>query len=124
MKPKDFGKELLEIVGQFMVTLGMAMITMSQIYIDFKASLATNTVGALLLGVSLVAAGTAISSIASAGPGGSASSASGIPAASSGYNNNGSSIQSSINGNVTFEVHGNTLKGVLNNQDRRNLSFG
>ena len=124
MKPKDFGKELLGIIGHFMVTLGMAMILISDTYKAFKKSLETGGVASFGLGVALVVAGTVLSNVMAAGPGGSASSAGGAPATSSGYSSSGSSGSSAINGNVTFEVHGSTLKGVLNNQDRRNLSFG
>jgi hypothetical protein len=120
---KEFGQQILAMVGSFMIQLGMLMITTSTIYKAFVASLASGGWGSLALGVALVAAGSAVSSFAKKGMSGSASG--GGSSAASGYGGmqGQSSASTAINGNVVFEVQGNKLVGVLNNQDRRNQNF-
>lgn len=115
---KEFGAQVLAMVGNFMIQLGTAFIVFSKLFIAFKASIAKmDGVTALGIGIALVAAGAAISTVAKKGMSGGGASAS----AASGYKPSASSSAvSALNGNVVFELQGTTLRGVLNNQDRKN----
>lgn len=117
---KDFGNQVLKMVGNFMVQLGTLFIISSKAYQAFQTSLATgNFAGMLGAGIALVVAGAAISALAGKGvTGGSGAGSAG--AAASGYNPSGSTAAQSLTGNVFFELEGVKLKGVLNNVDRRN----
>ncbi|MGE5052052.1 MAG: tape measure protein [Bacillota bacterium] len=116
---KEFGAQILAMVGNFMIQLGTAFIVFSKLFIAFQTAIASmNPVAALAIGVSLVAAGAAISTIAKKGM--SKGGGGGTTSAASGYSPSGSSAIAAINGNVVFELQGTTLRGVLNNTDRKN----
>lgn len=115
----EFGKSILTMVGAFMIQLGTLMITTSELFTAWKASLATGGWGSIGFGIALVAAGAAVSAFAKKGPGSGSKAASGY-----GGSQSQSNAGSVLNGNVVFELRGNTLKGVLNNQDRRNYNMG
>lgn len=121
---KDFGKQVLDVVGKFMQTLGGLIVTLGVGMLHLEVHLASlNPLGVIAAGALLVAAGSAVSSYASKGLKGAQSSA---PSAS-GYNAgnyNQSRAANVLNGNVTFELHGTMLQGVLNNTNRRNSIIG
>lgn len=114
----EFGKQVLATIGKFMQTLGSLMIAYA-INMGLFAESAKNPLSwpvALAAGVAMVAAGAALSSVASKGLNGSSSSV-----AASGYSpSSSSSAVAALNGNVVFELEGTKLRGVLNNQDRKN----
>jgi hypothetical protein len=119
----NFGSQVLESVGRFMVQLGGLMvafgISASAFGMAIKAAL-TNPQSApiaIAAGVALIAAGSAVTAFAQKGLSGGSSFAS----SASGYSNySQSSAGQMINGNVVFELQGTTLRGVLNNTDRKN----
>lgn len=72
---EDFGKGLLNSIGQFMSDFGKSMIAIGVAQAAIKASIETlNPALAIAGGIALVAAGTALSNISKAGIGGNASS--------------------------------------------------
>lgn len=117
---KEFGAQILSMVGNFMIQMGIAFITFSKLFIAFQSAIGSmNGPLALGIGIALVGAGAAISTIAkkgvSSGSGGVAS------APTSGYSNYSQSSGAAVlSGNVVFELDGYKLKGALNNTDRRN----
>jgi len=120
----DFGASLIGVVGQFMVQLGQLMVALGIGMTGLKAAISSmNPIVAIGAGVALIAVGSAISSLSKKGLGGSSNG--GSSPAASGYSGsqNQSNAAQSLSGNVVFELQGNTLKGVLNNQDRRNQNF-
>lgn len=119
----EFGKQILSMVGSFMIQLGMLMITTSTIYKAFVASLAVGGWGSIALGVALVAAGSAVSSYAKKGMSGGASNTQAASGYSSGMQGQ-SNASNTLQGAVVFEVKGNSLVGVLDNQKRRNQYMG
>jgi len=120
MTGKDFGNQILTVIGSFMKTLGSAIIAMGVGMLALNLGL--KTMNPLLLiggGAALVAAGGLISGLAKGGVKGSASAS--ASSGSSGYSNTSqSSALAALSGNVVFELEGNKLRGVLNNQDRKN----
>lgn len=116
---KEFGSQILAMVGNFMVQLGMAFITFSKLFIAFQAAITgMNGPLALGIGIAMVGAGAAISAIAKKGMSSSGGAAS---APASGYSNySASSGAAVLSGNVVFELEGSKLRGALNNTDRRN----
>lgn len=117
---KEFGSQILSMVGNFMIQLGTAFIVFSKLFIAFQEAISTmNGPLALGIGIALVGAGAAISAVAKKGMSGGGSTAV-APASgySSGYMNQSSAA--SWAGNVVFELDGYKLKGALNNADRRN----
>jgi hypothetical protein len=121
---KDFGLQLLDMVGKFMITLGMLMITTGKAYQGFVASLSKGDgIGALGWGIALVAAGAVATSYAKKGLKEAAASSSASPA--SGYSSNmgSSSATNALQGAVVFELRGNVLQGVLNNNANRNVNI-
>ncbi|MEN6295614.1 MAG: hypothetical protein ABFD61_05750, partial [Chloroherpetonaceae bacterium] len=116
---KEFGLEVLQMVGNFMITLGTAIVTYSELFKRFIENISNPWVTAGL-GIGLIAAGAAISSIASHGLKGSSGSASNSSAASGYSNYSASSGAAVLSGNVVFELEGTKLRGALNNTDRRN----
>jgi vacuolar-type H+-ATPase subunit I/STV1 len=124
----EFGASLLGMVGDFISQLGQLFIATAIGMIAFNAGLKSmNPILMLGAGVALVAAGAMVSSFAKKGIGGASSSAGGGggSSAASGYSGkqNQSNAAAAMGGNVTFEIQGNKLIGVMNNQDRRNLNF-
>lgn len=115
---KEFGAQILAMVGAFMIQLGMAFITFSKLFIAFQSAIAgMNGPLALGIGIALVAAGAVISTVAKSGMSGGG----GGSVAASGYSpSSSSSAVAALSGNVVFELEGNKLRGVLNNQDRKN----
>ena len=117
---KDFGNNVLKVIGGFMKQLGTLMIAYAIHEGKFAESIKLGPLGwplALAAGVAMVAAGAAISGLASKGLGGSSTSA-------SGYSNySASSGTQALQGNVVFELEGTKLKGVLANTDRKNQSY-
>lgn len=117
----DFGKKVLETIGKFLQTLGGLMIAYGIANLKFmKALLAGPTpMGAglaIAAGAGLVLAGAAVASFSKKGVSGGSYSG-----AASGYSPSGSSSAvAAISGNVVFELEGTKLRGVLNNQDRKN----
>jgi len=118
MTGKEFGAQILGMVGNFMVQMGMAFITFSKLFIAFHAAISgMNGPLALGIGIALVGAGAVISTIAKKGMSGGASAS----APASGYSNYSQSNGiSAITGNVIFELEGTKLRGALNNTDRKN----
>lgn len=115
---KDFGNQVLQTIGNFMVQMGMLFITTGSLFTAFEAAITSmNGPLALGIGVALVAAGSAVSGLAKKGLSGGASAS---PAASGYSNYSQSNATDALSGNVVFELQGTTLKGVLNNTDRRN----
>lgn len=116
---KDFGNKILDSIGKFMQTFGALMISMGVSMLKIDLGMSTWN-PALLIGggVALVAAGAAVSALASGGVSKSSTAAS---TSASGYTNyNASSGAATLNGNVVFQLEGTTLKGVLDNTNRKN----
>lgn len=117
----EFGKNVLSTIGRFLQTLGALMIAYGIANLKFvKALMAGPTpLGAglaIAAGVGLVAAGAAVASFSKKGVSGY-STASG---SASGYTNySASSGMNAFDGNVTFELQGTKLVGVLNNTQRK-----
>jgi len=121
---KDFGKQVLGVIGKFMQMMGGLFITMGVSMLQMQASLATlNPFGVIAAGVALTVAGAAISSLASKGPSGAASGG-GNYSAASGYSGSSKNTQAELSGNVTFELRGDKLVGVLDNTSRRRSVMG
>jgi len=120
MTGKEFGNQILTVIGSFMKTLGSAIIAMGVGMLMLNLGLESMNPGLLIAGgAALVAAGGLVSGLAKGGVKSSASAAS--SSASSGYSNTSqSSALTALSGNVVFELQGTTLRGVLNNQDRKN----
>lgn len=119
----NFGKQILNVVGQFMQTLGGLFIAYAIASKGFAAAIGLGPLNpmswglAMAAGVGLIAAGSAISSFAGSGGKSSAS----APSAASGYSNySQSNAVAAITGNVVFELEGTKLRGALNNTDRKN----
>lgn len=114
---KEFGNQVLQVIGSFMVQMGMLFITTGSLFTAFEAAISSmNGPLALGIGIALVAAGSAISGLAKKGVSGGAKSV-----AASGYSNySQSSGAATLSGNVVFELEGTKLRGALNNTDRRN----
>ena len=112
----EFGKNILAVIGQFLVQMGEMLIAYGIGMDAFKKAF-TNPWAAIAAGAALVFIGSAISGFAKAGPGGSGGGA----VAASGYSNySASSGAAVLSGNVVFELEGTKLRGALNNTDRRN----
>lgn len=117
-----FGNSILQMIGQFLVSLGSALITYGIIMSAFFADMDPMT--KIAIGGMAVVAGGILMGIASAGPSGSPSMGAGGGSSSSpggSYNSPGSSQAINITGQ--FEVSGNNLVAVLGNQDKRNKNF-
>jgi len=114
---KQFGQQVLGMVGSFMVQLGMLMITTSSLYTKWIASLSNpvTAVAGIGLGIALVVAGAAVSALAKKGPGGGGYSSGGGSYTQSGYQGATGSKAQGMNGNVYFEIQGSKLVGVLAN---------
>lgn len=114
---ENFGKAILSVVGNFLSTMGKALIAYGVAMDAFNKAL-TNPFAAIAAGVALIAIGGAISSLASAGPSGM-SSASGYSGATSSSN----SSSAAINGDVRFVLEGDKLVGAIDNsRSRRRLT--
>lgn len=127
----QFGASLLGVVGNFMSQLGKLFITTAIGMIAFNAGLESmNPVLMLGAGIALVAAGAAVSSFAKKGMANASASTSGGGgggSAASGYSGgmqSQSTAAQALSGNVEFVVKGNTMVGVLNNQQKRNSYMG
>lgn len=118
--PEDFGRNILRVVGNFLQQLGGMFLVYGVNMALMNKAISMGPFGAPLAiaaGLGLIAAGAAISGLASKGlSGSSTSSASGY--SSSGYS--GASASQTLQGSVTFELQGNKLAGVLNNTNERN----
>lgn len=118
---REFGNQVLKVIGDFMKTLGSLMIAYAINMALFSES-AKNPLSwpvALAAGVGMVAAGAAISSLAGKGLKSSASSAAGY-SSSSAYRPANSNTQMALTGNVVFELEGTKLIGAINNTNKRN----
>jgi hypothetical protein len=112
----EFGKTILASIGSFLKAIGSALIAYGIAMNAFTKAF-HNPFVAIAAGVALVAIGSMISNMAKAGPsapGGGGSSSGGSSAGDNGR------AQMALTGNVTFELHGDKLIGVLNNTNRRN----
>lgn len=122
--PKDFGKEALAIVGDFIKIMGQMLIAYAVQMGIVALNIGNPTAWPLVLaaGVAMVSVGSAISAHAKNGlSGGGGVSSSSTYAPASGYNNySGSNGATAIAGNVVFKLEGTALKGVLNNVDTKN----
>lgn len=116
---KEFGLQVLQMVGNFMITLGTAIVTYSELFKRFIENISNPWVTAGL-GIGLIVAGAAISSIAAHGLKGASGGFSASSAASGYSNYSQSSGAAVLSGNVVFELEGTKLRGALNNTDRRN----
>jgi hypothetical protein len=127
--PQDFGNKILGMIGSFMTQMGTLFIAYAIASKGFAAAIGLGPANpmswglAMAAGVGLIVAGSAISSLSKKGM--SNSSGSGGYASASGYSasSGGSNISNMLQGNVVFELQGTTLKGVLNNTDRKNKSI-
>lgn len=118
---REFGNQVLKVIGDFMKTLGSLMIAYAINMALFSES-AKNPLSwpvALAAGVGMVAAGAAISSLAGKGLKSSASYAAGYSNSSS-YRPANSNAQMALTGNVVFELEGTKLIGAINNTNKRN----
>jgi len=126
----DFGKTLLGVVGKFMVQFGQLVIGYALAAAGLEAAIKMPGAWpvALAAGVALVAIGSAISNLSSKGLSGSSSGAmSGGGGVAKGYSQssyNNSNGVAALTGNVTFELRGTILQGVLNNTNRKNSIIG
>lgn len=112
----EFGKNILAVIGQFLVQMGEMLIAYGIGMDAFKKAF-TNPWAAIAAGAALVFIGSSISGFAKAGPSGSGGGA----VAASGYSNySASNASAALSGNVVFELEGTKLRGALNNTDRRN----
>jgi hypothetical protein len=120
----EFGQNLLATIGRFMVQFGQLLIAYAIAASGLEEAIKTPGAWpiALAAGIALVAIGSSLSKMGKSGVGGPST---GGGSAASGYafSTGQSSASNAWNGNVVFELHGNTLQGVLNNQDRRNKQF-
>ena len=120
---KDFGKQVLGVIGKFMTMMGGLFITMGVSMLQMQASLASlNPFGVIAAGVALVAAGAAISSLASKGPSGVASGG-GSYSAAGGYSS-GQQRTQQIPLKGEFELRGDKLVAVIDNTNRRRSVIG
>ena len=122
---EEFGASILQTIGKFLQQIGEALITYAVGMIAFKQAL-SNPYLAAIVGIALIAAGAAFTSLATAGPGASASYSGGSGGGGSnyatspaGYGNSGSDELH----RVVFEIQGNTLVGVLDNVNKRKNNF-
>lgn len=116
---KDFGRQALNAVGNFMKQMGGLLLAMGTAMMLADLGIKSGPAGWPLLlgaGAAMIAAGSAISALSKKGVGGSSSAASGYSQSS--YQN--SNAANTLSGNVVFELQGAMLKGVLANTDRRN----
>jgi len=120
MDMKDFGKSMLVSIGKFLADFGKLIIAYAIAAAGLDAAIKAPGAWpiALAAGIALVAIGSAISSAGAKGISGASSSSGGTSSGSSGYANTNNKV--ALTGNVVFELHGTTLKGVLNNTDRKN----
>jgi hypothetical protein len=116
---KEFGLSILQTVGKFMQTMGGLLIAYA-VQMGIFTSALSNPASwpiALAAGVAMVAAGSAISGYAKKGLSKSSATTS---SSASGYSNYSTSTGSNLlNGNVTFELQGTKLVGVLNNTNNK-----
>lgn len=121
----EFGASLLGAVASFMVQFGEQMIALATANAVLALTMSNPLSWPLMLaaGIAVVAAGTALANVSKKGLSGG--SGGGGSSAASGYSNSQSqsTAKEALSGNVSFEIQGNKLVGVLNNQDRRNLNF-
>lgn len=121
--PKDFGKNILSIIGSFISQLGQMLIGLgvaSEAFQELLKSAFTNPVSAglaIAAGAALVLLGGAISGAAKAGPKASTSGSVAPPSYSSTYGSSGTTQRGESK--VVFELEGTKLRGVLNNLDRK-----
>lgn len=122
---KDFGLQLLGVIGKFMIELGTLMLLTGLGLEALQASINTmNPVPAIIGGGLLIAAGAGISALSKKGLSKSGGSSGGYSGASGYSASSGmSSAGNMFDGKVVFEVRGDTLKGVLSNTDRKNKSI-
>lgn len=122
----EFGLSLLSAVAGFMVQFGEQMIALATANAVLALTMANPLSWPLMLaaGIAVVAAGTALANVSKKGMSGGSSGGGGSSAAS-GYSNQqeNSTAAQALSGNVSFEVRGDKLVGVLNNVDRRNQNF-
>jgi len=115
----NFGKAVLQSIGGFLQQMGGLMIAYGVFMALFDKAIKAGPIGwplAIAAGIGLVAAGAAISSLASGG----------VSGASTGYSGATSSSNSSsaaINGDVRFVLEGDKLVGAIDNsRSRRRLT--
>jgi hypothetical protein len=120
MDMKDFGKSMLVSIGKFLADFGKLIIAYAIAAAGLDAAIKAPGAWpiALAAGIALVAIGSAISNAGAKGISGASGSSSGTSSGSSGYANTNNQV--ALTGNVVFELHGTTLKGVLDNTDRKN----
>lgn len=125
----EFGASILASIGSFLVQMGKMLIAYAISMQAFKNAF-SNPFVALAAGVALVAIGGMISSTAqkgmssSSGGGGSAGQGSGGGNAG-GYSpqSGASSAATALGGNVSFQIQGSSLVGVLANNDKKNSNY-
>jgi hypothetical protein len=61
---EDFGKKILNVIGQFLKQMGEALIVYAEIMIAFKTWAKAHPVGAIILGISAIAAGQILMNLA------------------------------------------------------------
>ena len=117
---EEFGKGIVSSIGKFLVKIGEGLIAYAFAMDTFKKAF-TNPYSAIGAGLALIVLGSALSSMAAAGPSGAGSSGAGSSGASSSGYSTPSTAQA--NNNVVFEIHGSKLVGVLSNFDRKNKNI-
>lgn len=124
--PEDFGKNIIGIIGSFISELGKMLIGLGTASEAFQKLMASGFLAGgiplIIAGAALVLLGGAISGFAKSKSSGGSSSSGVTTSAYSSANNSGQTH--STNGTVEFVIKGNTLVGVLENQNRKNGLIG
>ena len=124
----DFGLSILSTIGSFLVQMGQMLIAYALAMDAFKKAF-TNPFIALAAGVALVAIGSMVSSLAKkgmsagGGGGGGGDTGGGGGGATSSAMGGASSAATAMGGNVSFQIQGSSLVGVLANNDKKNSNY-
>lgn len=125
--PEDFGKNILGIIGSFISQLGKMLIGLGVASEAFQKLLSSGFLAGgiplIIAGAALVLLGSAISGFAKSSSGGGSSS-SGVSTPGYSQSNVGGQTARGENNTVEFVIKGNTLVGVLANQNRKNGLIG
>lgn len=114
----DFGKDALASVGEFLQSMGAALVTYGWLVKAFQSAFEDPMV-ALAVGAAAIAAGSVLVGLAKAGPKGMSGGMSGSPVSS---NNNTPAQGEDGDNKVVFELRGDVLQGVLDNTKKRKLA--
>lgn len=122
----EFGASILASIGSFLVKMGQMLIAYAISMQAFKNAF-SNPLVALAAGIALVAIGGMVSSMAKKGmeSAGGGVSAGGTGGGATGYSpqSGASSAATAMGGNVSFQIQGSSLVGVLANNDKKNSNY-